>query len=140
MCRIIAGECREAFSHSTYGDFDITALREYARNHLELLCNVDLAPIVEFVLKSRVYDESRVSELSAASWQFDPGLLLQLDDGTHLFIDGTHRAIRRMREGLDSMALYMIPFNTAPRLLPDWIKDPKVDWGDDIVDGEIVKR
>lgn len=142
MCRVIEGGARECFEHSECGTFDVTAMREWAAANLQPV-SVRLSDINPFIRTNRVTEEKRVMGLPEDSWKHDPGMFLLLgegDDITHLMIDGHHRALRREIEGETCMLCYVVPTAEAKRPQEGWFKDTHADWGDNFVDGKIVKR
>jgi hypothetical protein len=143
MLPVFRGEAHECFEHSELGIFDVTMTRAWAENNAEVMV-VDLSDIVPFILTNRVTEPSRVMQLSEASWRSDPGLILYTEEPNgsheHVVIDGHHRALRRNAEGETTMGFYVLPLNRAVRPSYGWTKQSNVDWGDEIIDGKIVKR
>ena len=149
---VAAGQLREIFQHSTEGWFDITGMREMisnnviAANIVKIKCDfevvkVELEQIIPFIFESRVMEQERVLSLSKESVMLDPGLVILTNDGKHLLIDGTHRAIARAIAGEKFMLFYMIPENRAIRPSPAEINSAKNhEWGDKTLNekGEIV--
>ncbi|QRE00214.1 hypothetical protein [Burkholderia phage BCSR5] len=122
----------ESFEHETSGIFDITEMRAWAKTNLEPVA-VEIAQVLPALLECRYYDTQRVLELSADSWQNDPGLVVQYDDGSHLVIDGIHRTIRRAMAGETLMPMYLVP--EAHIIRPDdseWGRGEEIGiaWGD----------
>lgn len=142
MAIVASGAARECFTHSVLGHFDVSATRGHCLIHGKLR-NVELAALIEHIIKNRVFEEERVISLPASSWQADPGIILVCpepkDQFSHCIMDGTHRALRRHREGKETMQFYIIPLHEAVRLGDCDVVLTNV-WGDDLVDGKIVKR
>lgn len=148
MARVMSGHERECFEHSTEGIFDITRMREFikCRKIQGALCSVDLGQIIPFMEKNRVIDMERVQELDRRSWRDDPGIFIVLkedNDGsgpTVLMVDGHHRAMRRYLEGFHTIRMWFIREEHATRPEPGWARNTRIDWGDEIIDGKVVKR
>lgn len=167
MAHVAAGEIHETFDHETEGSFDITMMRKLAHAAwtASLQANLKLAgsgqplvkPDVELrrfhmqgmeaaIRASRVIDETRIMQLDDYSWRNDPALVVEyVTDGTEyqLIIDGTHRILRRSKEGKSTFDAYV--FTTNQIIRPDMNKFVQgvkrgYDWGDDVVDGKIIKR
>ncbi|KVR21689.1 hypothetical protein WK13_34695 [Burkholderia ubonensis] len=140
MKLVESGRCREVFSHTLDGQFDVTAMREWARKHVEPVLT-PIEPMLAF-MRDRVLEDERVMALTYAQWHDDPALAVRYEDGVHLLIDGHHRIERRRREGLTTALIVVVPYANVVR--PDmhlWWKNPALDWGDAIgPDGRIVKR
>lgn len=142
MDAVIYGHQRECFEHSIMGVFDITAMREWA----VINCKSVLVPlnlIVPFVRTNRVTELERIKSLPDESWKTDPGMFIEIEKHgkvSHLMIDGHHRALRRFDEGEEDMLNYIVPMKFAIRPSAGWIKDPRVDWGDELKDGKIIRR
>lgn len=145
MALVARGHANECFEHADAGRFDVTAMRKAAPFLGELIC-VSLTDIVPHIRSERVTEDARVRELGPISWQDDPGLAVyghfgKSDVVEHLIIDGHHRALRRMREGLKDMMIWQIPIERALR--PNdalFAKRPGYDWGDELRDGKIFRR
>ena len=142
MSRVIQGHARECFEHSEQGIFDITAMREWAKMNTKPVW-VLLSDINPFIRTNRVTELERVNNLPRESWESDPGMFILIGsppDETHVMVDGHHRALRREMQGEKRMLCYVVPIAEAKRPQPGWYKDIRVNWGDDIVNGAIVKR
>lgn len=148
MERVISGHERECFSHSTEGIFDITGMRQLIKSgKIEgELRTVDLDQVIPFIEQNRVVDMQRVHDLDRASWRDDPGIFIVLKEDTDgngptvLMVDGHHRAMRRRQEGFPTIWMWFIKEENAVRPAPGWVQNTSVDWGDEIIDGKIVKR
>lgn len=147
MKLVAAGSVHEAFEHSIDGSFDITAMRAWAQTHRVAAVSFAIGDAVDHLRTDRVVDEQRIAELDENSWRNDPAMVVLFDneDGSvsHLLIDGTHRILRRHKEGLTDFLCYLIP--SANVIRPDnkeWVRgvDRGIDWGDDVVGDKIVKR
>lgn len=147
MERILRGEGAEAFEHTEHGWFDVTAMREIAKKRGELV-RVDMECVVEFVKANRVTDPQRVLDLKEEAWKDDPILYVRCVEPppgptTYLLIDGSHRALRRAMEGMSYVNAYVLEYKDIIR--PNWETSVRtrdifdIDWGDDIVNGQIVK-
>lgn len=142
MSKVIAGQARECFEHSEEGIFDITAMREWAAANTKPVW-VLLSDIVPFIRTNRVTELERTISLPDSSWQNDPGMFILLGpsgEETHLMIDGHHRALRREMQGEKHMLCYVVPMADAKRPSAGWYTNTQTDWGDELVDGKIVKR
>lgn len=144
MSLVASGRCHECFEHSEIGLFDITDMRARA-SELGELAVLSLEDITPFVVENRVIDDGRVKDLSETSWKNDPGIMIVLKRDsagvpTVVMVDGHHRSIRRYIEGLVDMQMWMIPIEKALRPSEGWVKNPYIDWGDQIIDGKIVPR
>lgn len=134
MNRIKAGEGSEMFEHTEYGWFHVSEMREICRFRPEWVCPVDLAQLYPFVKVSRVVEDQRVKDLTQEEID-TPGLIVCCPDGTHLMIDGAHRATRRFRDGEQIMRFYFIPFQEAIRIdkdLMDALSGLSETWGESI--------
>ena len=130
MQLVASGRTRECFEHESMGMFDVTAIRRAIKKNeisFKLLC-VALDQVVPFVRQNRETEPARVSELTWESYENDPGIFIELPDGTSLMIDGHHRALRREAEGLDHMFFYFISLEQAIRPGENWVKHPFVTW------------
>jgi hypothetical protein len=142
MSLVASGDISESFTHPTEGVFDITKMREYARAN----CEVQQLPIeyvIDFVMNTRVFEPQRIIDLSTHSWMEDPALFVSYVENntvSKLLIDGTHRIIRRHREGLRTFLFYELLEDEIIR--PDPTTTGILDnaWGDPIVDGQIIRR
>lgn len=143
MQKIIDGKGHESFFHSDCGCFDITLMRAWAKEHLNPVL-IGLPDILPFILTTRVFEEARLLDLDPHDLHNDPALVILYEDGSRLFIDGTHRAIRLHREGNMTQLAYMVPEQHIIRpdktILRGELAHGHFDWGDTIVDGVIVKR
>jgi hypothetical protein len=142
MALIKQGAVHESFEHETDGIFDVTAMRALTSSEGLQIYDAPIAPIIEAILRDRVYDEQRVSELSDHSWKEDPCLAVHYRDGSDLLIDGTHRIIRRWREGLSLFPVYILSEAQIIRPSDEFQRGEErgIDWGDQVVDGKIVRR
>lgn len=142
MALVKEGTVHESFEHETDGMFDVTAMRTMCIVSGLQVFQCPIAPIIDAIFRDRVFDEARVSELPYYSWQTDPALVIQYDNGENLLIDGTHRIIRRHREGLLFCLAYLIPEADIIRPSAEFQRGEErgIDWGDQIVDGKIVRR
>lgn len=146
MKLVAAGHLHETFEHSVEGHFDITAMRAWAAANCQIL-HANVAMVLEHAKTSRVWEQERVDSMDARSYTYDPALFVQYirpEGETHLMIDGVHRLIRRAQEGQENFPFYLIP--EANIIRPDLTLFARtdeifgVDWGDDLVNGEIIKR
>lgn len=143
MNLVASGKVHETFDHSTCGKFDVTAMRAYAMSrHLPTL-RVRIADVYAELCRDRVIDQARVDELDEASWKDDPAMVIILEEGSHLLIDGTHRILRRHKEGQFLFRAWFIEERFAIRVDPtEWIEGVHrgIDWGDKIEGNKIIKR
>jgi muconolactone delta-isomerase len=131
------GLVHESFEHSHIGVFDITVMRDFhallAPMGVIKPINTPLAPLCDHIRAARDFEPARIDELSAYSWNADPGIIVLLPSGESVIIDGTHRALRREREGLKTMRFYSWPLAIADQVgRPDTSKFgdiPGVEWG-----------
>lgn len=133
MRLVESGRCHECFEHEHLGLFDVTAIREAIRRDeisFKLLC-VGMDQIAPFVRENRVTESARVQALPWTSYESDPGIFIEIPDGSSLMVDGHHRALRREAEGIDHMYFYFIPLDAAIRPSNAWIKNPFVTWEGD---------
>lgn len=146
MKMVVEGKVHESFEHSVDGIFDVTAMREQAVKNKAPIVTFTIADVVDHVRADRVVDEERIGNLPEASWRSDPAMVVLFDQGDnvyHLLIDGSHRILRRHREGLFNFPCYLIPSSEIIRPDPEqWVRGEErgLVWGDAIVDGKIVKR
>lgn len=146
MRHVIEGPGRESFEHSTEGRFDVTGTRHLLHGDRIpwMQQDVPLSEICDFLRANRVFDPRRVDSLDEASWRYDPGIFVIIPepggDISHLMIDGTHRALRREKEGMETMAFYFVELRYAQHPGQNWTPHPFLDWGDQLIDGKIVKR
>lgn len=130
MQLVASGRARECFEHESAGRFDVTAMRDAIKKNeisFKLLC-VAIDQVSPFVRQNRETEPARVNELTWESYENDPGIFIEVPDGTSLMIDGHHRALRREAEGLDHMFFYFIPWDQAIRPSEAWIQNPFVTW------------
>lgn len=146
MKTVALGLAHEGFEHPYIGTVDITNLRNWCKTRPDLIINLPTESFIDFVMEFRVFEEDRVKTIDDQSWKCDPGIYVECEDGSYLFVDGIHRAVRRHREGREDMRFYLVPEKEARRfpfdtnLLVDSRK-MGYDWGDKIVvDGKIVER
>ena len=143
MQLVIDGKNEEVFEDTEMGMFAVTRMRKFAfenQNKVKFIL-VDLPSLVEAIKKFRVYEEERINTLNENSWRNDPGILI-LHPGppvAHTIIDGTHRALRRFKEGCKDMLFWA--FDPSQAIIPLIYVESQYDWGDEIIEnGEIVKR
>lgn len=130
MQLVASGRTRECFEHEQLGLFDVTAMRRAIKENeisFKLLC-VGLDQVVPFVRANRETEPARVQELTWESYENDPGIFIEIPDGSSLMVDGHHRALRREAEGMDHMFFYFIPLDQAIRPSEGWVKNPFVTW------------
>jgi len=143
MKRVQMGISHEVFEHSTEGQFDVTLMRAWAREHLEPVF-IFLPDIIPNVLTTRIFEEKRVADIKLEEAAKDPALVVVYPttegNGEHLFIDGTHRAICLHRAGIEMQLAYFIPADRIIRPPAGFQKTSANDWGDEFVDGVLVKR
>lgn len=145
MALIEKGSVHERFTHSIEGEFDITAMREWASKNVKPV-RVPISEVIEFVTTSRVMDVERVRTLTTWSWRIDPALAVEyVNDGKteHLLVDGTHRIMRRHLEGQTEFPCWIVPESAIVRPnMDEWCNGEErgLDWGDELIDGKIVKR
>lgn len=151
MSLIVQGVAKEAFTFCPDDGskplvYDVTAMREWCRRvdaDKAPIVNISLSQITPFVREHRDTEQARVVALPYDSWRFDPGIFLLMKDGSHLMIDGHHRALRREIEGKTDMLFYMVEEQYAIHPSDDWhhTKEFGIDWGQkDIVNGKLVPR
>lgn len=145
MALVATGRMHEAFTHTIYGTFDVTVMREATKSGVAERVLVPLYEINPFIRTTRVTEPERIAELRAESWEDDPGLGFDTPDG-FLMLDGHHRALRREMEGKTHMYMWRFPYElmAAFKPRPGYVDpsklDERFDWGDKIVDGKIVRR
>lgn len=146
MTMVARGEMRETFEHEEEGMFDVTAMREFARANLSPI-QIDLDCVVDFVKEQRVHDMQRVYDLTPDQ-RDEPILYVCCTEPaplptTYLLIDGSHRVLRRKLDNFDHVDAYVL--DRAQIIRPDWSLFGRtrdllnMDWGDDIINGKIVK-
>lgn len=151
MSLISDGVAKEAFTFCPEDGsppvvYDVTAIREWCRRadvDKAPIYNIGLDQITPFVRQHRDTEQTRVDALPYDSWRFDPGIFILMKDGSHLMIDGHHRALRREKEGCTDMRFYMVEEQYAIHPNENWrhTKEFGIDWGEkDIVDGKLVPR
>lgn len=135
MSRVAKGLNHECFNHSEAGGFDVTRIREKAREMGGQIVLIGLEDIIHHIYTSRDTEPARVMQLTEESWRDDPGIFIELKEEngsvSHLMIDGHHRALRRAIEGLETMRVWLIPFSEAMRPSALWIPSPHHTWGDE---------
>lgn len=140
------GRVHESFEHEHEGRFDVTAMRMLSPQIMGEAYELPIDQVLTFILLNRVLDVQRVRDLGAESWRNDPAIAIQMvRDGVteHLLIDGVHRIMRRHQEGLQTFRCYIIDEKYVIRPDPkEWQRgvEQGIDWGDELVDGKIVKR
>lgn len=141
MNRVKIGDAREVFEHSEDGAFDVTAMRKWCMDTGLEPVLVDVAAIAPYILKTRVYEQDRVDALTEAEAMFDPGMGVVFDtpEGEqHLYIDGTHRALRLHQMGFPLQKIWLV--KEADIIRPAQNTARTHDWGDEFKDGQIIKR
>lgn len=138
MKNVVRGIGREVFEHSEEGVFDVTAMRQYCTRIGLKPVLLEVAAILPYIKETRVHEMSRVYELSAYDCRNDPALGVEYPDGTHLYIDGTHRALRLDILGVLHQPLWLLKESEIIR--PDLRLHSMGDWGDEFKDGKIIKR
>jgi hypothetical protein len=140
---VVQRRVHESFEHSINGVFDVTLMREQARRLNTEIVLFSIADALTFVQEQRVTDEERILNLEEESWRNDPAMAIHFeDDNQHLLIDGSHRILRRHREGLTDFLCYLVPSREIIRPDPrEWARGSEmgIDWGAPIVDGVIMK-
>lgn len=135
------GQAREFFEHSDGGKFDITGMREFClRTELEPVV-IDILSIIDHIKDTRVYQLSRVVDLTEEQCICDPAIvvLYDTDEGQqHLYIDGSHRALRLELMGVRNQLAWFLKESEIIR--PDDNAKLIADWGDELRDGKIIKR
>lgn len=121
MKYITAGLIHECFEHETHGLFDVTLMRKAARNHRygnPITIPFDPRYAEKFMLY-RDYELDRIWELlmdPKAPWLNDPAMGVYDDsDGTHIFIDGTHRILCRWILKLPTFSFWQVPMSKVIR-------------------------
>lgn len=147
MARVIAGHNLECFEHSHWGMINITAMRALAQSGGALdYVLIPLNLICDHIRATRVIEEQRILDLGEGSWRQDPVMFLvnespEVPGGLeHTMIDGHHRALRAEREGMAEIHAYVFHHTSIIRPPRGWGKRADMDWGDDYVNGQIVKR
>jgi hypothetical protein len=131
------GRVHESFEHEHEGRFDITAMRMLPPQIRGKVYELPIHEVLAFILINRVLDVQRVRDLDVESWRNDPAIAIQM------IRDGVHRIMRRHQEGLQTFLCYVIDEKHAIRPdLNEWQPGVErgIDWGDELVDGKIVKR
>lgn len=153
MRRVASGKCRETFTHSTLGMFDITAARAVVREmrergerpHRCRFADLRADPsvvveqsVMDWLITQREVDMARVAELSPS--QINEPVIHAVDpDGSHYPVDGIHRMVRRAQEGREDFRYWAIPLALMPRPAPGVYAD--VPWGlMDVVGDKLVNR
>jgi len=152
MSLVAEGRVHECFTHSTEGTFDITAMRAQALKTHREIHKIDIAPhITEFLLSNHVWDDERVRYwIGSPLYEWEPAILVLYPGNHHIVADGVHRLIARARmekeiQGTPGYPVFSAPFwvfekEEIIRPGPEWVDNPLYDWGDDVVDGKIVRR
>ncbi len=136
MQAVRAGSMHEVFEHSVEGLFNITLMRKWAHKNRTPV-RILTMDVVPFIRQTRVTEEARLFSLTDEE-KMEPVLVVLYDDGEHLMIDGSHRALRAEYDGREFLRAYMIPEAFIFRPPAGYHKE--LNWGDaDIVDGEIKK-
>lgn len=144
MALVATGRVQEAFTHTIYGTFNITQMREATKDGIAERVSVALYEINPYIRTSRVTEPERIHGLTTEQWRDDPGLGFDTPDG-FLMLDGHHRALRREMEGKTHMDLWRFPYELMGAFAPapGWVDpaklDRRFDWGDPIVDGKIIR-
>ena len=114
--------------------YDISDLRRRAKagefdGYLQQVYVEQVAP---FLMRNRVWEQERVSELTVEELE-EPcfALLCEVNGRTeHLFVDGTHRAIRIYQQNPKGLLkVYAIPRHLAQTAN---LHGYRIDWGDDL--------
>lgn len=142
MRLIAAGLGEETFVHAVEGTFLITQTRMWLQLIEREPFTSDITPeLVEHLTTERDVDPDRVMELDRRSWMWDPAIGVHLPDGTTLLIDGTHRILRRHREGLADFPVWIISPSEVLRPPPGYMEGRyDLPWGRELVDGKLVER
>lgn len=132
------GLVREVFSHTECGDFDVTSMRQYARLYVEPKLAA-IADVLAFIEANRDYEKARVNALKPGEYLHDPALAVQYRDGSTLLIDGTHRILRRHKEGLDDFPVWVV--GEMEIIRPNTTGRVDLEWGKfNVKDGRVIPR
>lgn len=131
---VAAGGARECFDHDLYGRFDVTAMRMAVDTGVAEKIMVPIYAFIDYVKEKRIACPDRVNNLTEAQWRGDPGLGFDTPDGFFM-VDGTHRSLRREKEGCTHMEFWRFPYElmSAFQPLPGMVDlakiDSRFDWG-----------
>jgi len=152
MSRVARGHCHEAFEHSIEGRFDITLMRQKALDERRTPQHVPVtADIIQFLMTNRVWEEARVQHfIDKAAENWEPAMLVCYKGDVHLIVDGAHRLIAGYRLALPDMkaagtntflaSFWVFDESEIIRPQQNWVPNPHLDWGDEMTNGQIIKR
>lgn len=69
---------------------------------------VDLPSLYELVITRMAVDEEHVKKITYGDITY-PVTLIDMDDGTHILVDGTHRVVKFYRDGLPRILGWAVP-------------------------------
>jgi hypothetical protein len=115
--------------------YNVTELRKrlYTPFHIPKIAGERIAvmtsDIAPYLRENRVWDEERVRNLKPTDLE-DPPIALRQPDGSMVFVDGTHRALRRERDGEETMEIMVVDDHLAPRIDPVFSSLLNEGWGE----------
>lgn len=147
MLMVLSGRTRESFEHSTEGMFDITQMRKEALESERAITAFPLTPELEtFIRANRVWEQERVDFFAAQyeRWEKpEPAMFYETTENgepSHLLIDGTHRILAAYALKMPWFIAWFFEESDIRRPPPGWGLRADLDWGDQLIDGKIVKR
>lgn len=120
MQAIARGVAEETFTHESGLVFNVTAMRKLAISEKRVVRQTHLtASLVRLIYQNRDVDDARVDTLSHMDMLTDPSMFVLFPYGEHLLIDGTHRILRRRKEGLTMLPMWLFNLDEAILVKPD---------------------
>jgi hypothetical protein len=89
----------------------------------------------DMLMTNRGVEEHRVSRITFNDFKNYPVTCVDMGDGTHLMIDGTHRCVRYFREGLKTTLARLVPKSLWEKYLVDGFPLVPPDRIDDFQNG-----
>lgn len=147
MQRVAEGLALECHENSKHGWFNITGMRSQAllERREPVLVELEQGGLLEWLRTQCVHDKARVAEFMAKMsfnpMEQDPAIIIHWpeDDG-YLMVDGVHRVLAAHALGMKHYPYWLFDHSEILRPPPGYGMNPEYEWGDDLVDGQIVKR
>lgn len=119
--------------------YNVTELRKrlYTPFHIPTITgeriHVRVEDVVPYLRENRVWDIERVKNLKPEDLR-DPPIALRQPDGSMVFADGTHRAVRQERDGAEVIEIMIVDDHLAPRIDPQFSALMNENWGEPLAD------
>lgn len=145
MQLVVEGKCQESFEYHFEGVvtyYAVTMMRKKAQSENWPVVEIPIEMVAPFLMEHRVWEMERVMSLPEESWKSDPALAVvtsEADGESHNFVDGVHRILRRQLEGLPTAIFWEARGGQILHPPPGWGIKPGHDWGDRLVDGQIIR-